>query len=61
MIFSHSTYDPDKTVIFQTNALTMQSAKKMHFQVDGEYLGMVKEVKAVLIPAAIAIIVPAVV
>jgi diacylglycerol kinase (ATP) len=61
MIFSHSSYDPDKTEIFQTNALSIRSIKKMHFQVDGEYLGKINEVKAVLIPDALEIIVPIVV
>ena len=58
MVFSHATYDPDKTEIFQTNQLSMKSLKKVHFQVDGEYLGKVKEVNAVLIPNALQIIVP---
>ena len=61
MIFSHSSYDPDKTEIFQTNALSMRSVKKVHFQIDGEYLGKINDVKAVLIPHALEIIVPIVV
>lgn len=58
MIFSHQSYDLDKTEVFQTNALTMRSVKKVHFQIDGEYLGKVKEVKALLIPHALEIIIP---
>jgi diacylglycerol kinase (ATP) len=58
MVFSHEPYDTTKTEIFQTNTLTMQSSKKVHFQIDGEYLGKVKQVKAVLLPNVLQIIVP---
>ncbi len=58
MIFTHSYYDPNKTEIFQTDALIMRSAKRVHFQVDGEYLGKVREVKAALIPEALLVRVP---
>ena len=58
MVFSHEAYDADKTKIFQTNTLSMRSNKKVHFQVDGEYLGKVKEVNAVIVPYALQIIVP---
>ena len=59
MIVSHEPYDPEKTEIFQTNKLSMKSRKKVHFQIDGEYLGKVKEINAVLIPNSLEIIIPA--
>jgi diacylglycerol kinase (ATP) len=58
MTVSHASYDREKTEIFQTNTLTMRSVKKAHFQVDGEYLGRVNEIKANLVPHALEIIVP---
>ena len=58
MVFSHQPYDTDKTEVFQTNSLIMHSIKKVHFQVDGEYLGKVRGVNAVLMPDALQIIVP---
>lgn len=58
MVFTHASYDVEKTEIFQTNALSIRSRRKVHFQVDGEYLGKVKEINAVLIPDALHIIVP---
>ncbi len=58
MFFSHAPYNIHKTQIFQTAALSIRSVKKVHFQIDGEYLGRIKEVKAFLIPAALQIIVP---
>ncbi|WP_428659657.1 diacylglycerol/lipid kinase family protein [Runella sp.] len=59
MVVTHAPYDSTKTEVFQTDALKMRSAKKIHFQVDGEYLGKVKEVKAILVPEAFKLIVPA--
>ena len=59
MFFSHAPYNIHKTQIFQTSALSIQSVKKVHFQIDGEYLGRIKEVKAILLPDALELIVPA--
>ena len=58
MVFSHTPFDVEKTEIFQTNQLSMRSTKRVHFQVDGEYLGKIKAVNAVIVPRALQIIVP---
>jgi diacylglycerol kinase (ATP) len=58
MVFTHEPYDAEKTEVFQTNALSIRSRRKVHFQVDGEYLGKIKEINATLIPNALHIIVP---
>ncbi len=58
MTFSYGSHNTDKTEIFQTNALSMKSRRKVHFQIDGEYLGKVKEVNAVIAPNALQVIVP---
>ena len=58
MKVSHASFHPDKTSVYQTNSLTMRSARKVHFQVDGEYLGKVNEIKGLIIPGALEIIVP---
>jgi diacylglycerol kinase family enzyme len=58
MIVSHAAFNSDKTEIFQTNSLLIQSKRKVHFQIDGEYIGKVNEVDASIIPSAISIIVP---
>jgi diacylglycerol kinase (ATP) len=58
MVFSHAAYDPNKTEVFQTNQLSMRSTKRVHFQVDGEYLGKTKAVNAVIVPDALQIICP---
>lgn len=58
MVVSHQNYDEEKTKVYQTNSLTMKSRKKVHFQIDGEYLGKVNAVVANLIPDALQIKVP---
>lgn len=49
-------FNPEKTEIIQTRALHINSRKKVHFQVDGEYKGKVNDVKAEILPASLAII-----
>lgn len=58
MVVSHESYDEEKTKVYQTNSLTMKSKKKVHFQIDGEYLGKVNAVTANLVPDALQIKVP---
>ena len=58
MVFTHAPYDPEKTEIFQTNQLSVRSTKRVHFQVDGEYLGKIKALNAEIVPHAVQIIVP---
>lgn len=58
MTFLNDEYDAEKIEIFQTTSLKMRSVRKVHFQIDGEYLGKVKEVNADIIPDALEIIVP---
>lgn len=60
MVFTHDNYDEEKTQVYQTNALTMKSRKKVHFQIDGEYLGKINAVEAIIEPNALRIIVPSV-
>lgn len=58
MMVSHSPYDENKTMVYGVKSLEIHSKRKAHFQVDGEYLGKVNLVKALLVPAALKIIVP---
>ena len=58
MVYSHKPYDSTKTEVFQTNELFITSFRKVHFQIDGEYLGKVKEVKAVIMPDCLTMVVP---
>ena len=58
MRFTHRPYDPEKTELFHTGSLKISSRKHVHFQVDGEYLGKVRNLEASIIPQAINIITP---
>jgi diacylglycerol kinase (ATP) len=58
MVFTHEEFDSEKTEVFQTNELFIKSFRRVHFQIDGEYLGKVKEVKAVILPDCLEVIVP---
>ena len=58
MVYSHEEYDVEKTEVFQTNELNIKSIRRVHFQVDGEYLGKVREVKAVMVRDCLEVIIP---
>lgn len=58
MIVTHMPFDETKTKVFQVKSVEINSKRKAHFQVDGEYLGKVNTVKATLVPAALRVIVP---
>jgi diacylglycerol kinase (ATP) len=58
MIYSHATFDLNKTEVFQTKHLILNSSKKVYFQIDGEYIGKVNKVEAKILPNSLEIIVP---
>ncbi|RZL32471.1 MAG: YegS/Rv2252/BmrU family lipid kinase [Pedobacter sp.] len=49
-------WNPKKIESFQTSSLKITTKHKVHFQVDGEYLGKVNNIEATIIPAAINIL-----
>ena len=57
MVYSHEEYDSEKTEVFQTNELLIKSFRRVHFQIDGEYLGKVKQVKASIMPDCLEVMV----
>lgn len=59
MMVTHRPYNPAKTEVYQTGYIQINSKKKAHFQVDGEYLGKVNHVKACIKPDALEVVVPA--
>ena len=58
MMVTHISYDPAKTELYQAKSLHIKSNRRVHFQVDGEYLGKVNEITASIIPGALKIIIP---
>ncbi len=58
MVFTHRPYDLNKTEVFQVSSLSMHSRRKVHFQIDGEYLGKIQTLNVEIIPDALEIVVP---
>ena len=49
--------NPENIELFQATSLKIKTKHKVHFQVDGEYMGKLNKVEAVIIPQAINVIV----
>lgn len=58
MRFTQRNFDHSKTILYQTRWLQIESTRKAHFQVDGEYRGKVNKVNAEIVPHALDIILP---
>lgn len=58
MLFKPGMFDPKKIEIIPCTSVEITTTKRMHFQVDGEYMGRVRFVKAVINPGAVKIISP---
>ena len=56
MMVSHKPYDTTKTELYQTKSVSIQSRKKAHFQIDGEYLGKINKIDASIVAHALTII-----
>ncbi len=56
MRFTKGDLNPEKTELLQTSSLRIRSKHRTHFQVDGEYRGKLRDVKAEIIPAALKVI-----
>jgi diacylglycerol kinase (ATP) len=50
--------DPKKIEVFPAKAVHIHTQKKMHFQVDGEYIGKVHNIHAEIQPAKLNILLP---
>ncbi|WP_205513559.1 diacylglycerol/lipid kinase family protein [Longitalea arenae] len=59
MMITHKDFDPAKTELFTTSGVEVHSKHRVHFQVDGEYLGKVYSLQAACVPGALHMIVPA--
>lgn len=51
-------FNPDKIRLFPATSVTIESSRRVHFQVDGEYLGKVRRVEANIIAGQLKLIVP---
>jgi YegS/Rv2252/BmrU family lipid kinase len=58
MWFKPQPFNPSKIRVFPASSVSIQTTRKVHFQVDGEYLGKVHRVEANIIPGQLKLIVP---
>ncbi len=58
MWFRPQIFDPKKIEIIQAKAVNIETQHAVHFQVDGEYLGKVKQVQAKILPGQLNILLP---
>ncbi|MEO6135619.1 MAG: diacylglycerol kinase family protein [Ginsengibacter sp.] len=58
LFWSYKKFNPEKVEIIKTSFVEITSKKNIHFQVDGEYKGKIKNVTAKIIPEAVQILVP---
>ena len=58
MRFTQKNFNEEKTAHYQTRLLNITSKRPAHFQVDGEYRGKVKKIKAEIVPDALTVILP---
>ncbi len=56
--FKPRSFDPKKIEVIQATSVHIETHRKVHFQVDGEYMGKVKKVDAKILPAQLNIILP---
>jgi YegS/Rv2252/BmrU family lipid kinase len=58
MLFWSQRFNPKKIRCFRARAVNITTAKRVHFQIDGEYKGKVSAVKARILPRQIQLILP---
>ena len=58
MFLKFKRFNPKKVELFQAESAVITTVKKAHFQVDGEYLGKVTNVKAQILKAQLRLILP---
>jgi diacylglycerol kinase family enzyme len=51
--------NPKRVEIFQARSAIIDTSKRMHFQVDGEYIGKISHVTADIIESRLHLILPA--
>ena len=58
MFLQFKRFNPKKVELFQAESAVITTEKKVHFQVDGEYLGRVTKVTAEILKAQLLLILP---
>ncbi|OIN57987.1 diacylglycerol kinase [Arsenicibacter rosenii] len=58
MFWRYKPFDPNKIHIFPATSITIRTRRKAYFQVDGEYKGKIKEVKARIRSGELTVLMP---
>jgi YegS/Rv2252/BmrU family lipid kinase len=51
-------FNPKKIEVFHATSVSIETYKKVHFQIDGEYVGKVKRITAKVLPARLNLLLP---
>jgi YegS/Rv2252/BmrU family lipid kinase len=57
MMITHRDFDRSKTELFTAASVQVHSKHRVHFQVDGEYLGKINAIQADILPGALEVVV----
>jgi diacylglycerol kinase family enzyme len=57
-ILTNRSFHPDKIEVLKTTSVELSTLRKAYFQVDGEYRGRVRDVRAEILPGAITVMLP---
>ena len=58
MWFKPQPFNRKKIEVFHARSVEIETSKKVHFQIDGEYVGKVKRVVAHILPSKLKLILP---
>jgi diacylglycerol kinase (ATP) len=58
MFWQYQPFDKRRIEVLQVKQITIRTKKRVYFQIDGEYRGRIREVKARIDPGALQIMVP---
>lgn len=58
MLVKPGLFNPKHIEVFHCQELNIRTRHRIHFQIDGEYLGRVKAIKAAILPSFIKILLP---
>ena len=58
MLFIQRPFNPQKIEVFHATSLIIKTRKKVHFQVDGEYIGRLNRIEGEIMPGQLKLIVP---
>lgn len=58
MLFKPGLFDPKKIEIFHCTSVEINTSRNVHFQIDGEYKGKVKNISASILPKSVKMILP---